>query len=307
VWSQASDVSLLDAFAGNKNIRALPGETPNLEGIGFNEAKPPLDDPKVREAIMYAVDRQAIVDTIVKRNDPQASVMNCGFLALPSIGPWCHGAAGTPFSGFRYDPAKTAQILEQDGYTRGPGPNRYFQKNGKELTIPWSVISGNRRRELTENLEIERARTAGIHVIVANAPTDQFWENVQGGDFGIAEAGFGVPPDPSIEATFGCDQFPTKANGFTGGNAAHWCDWTATTLMRRADHTLNQGARLKLMQQIYELEAKDFVALPFYSVPFVGAWRTDRLAGPIGRWNSTWYGFFWNMDQWYCVRPGACS
>jgi peptide/nickel transport system substrate-binding protein len=304
-WPQAPDTNILAALKKSANVKAVVGEGPYLEGIGFNQSMQPLDDPKVREALMYAIDREAIVNTLVKQNDPNAKVIDCAFLALPTIGPWCKGRAGAPFSRFTYNPALVASILESDGYTKGA--DGYYQKDGKDLSLPWSVISGNRRRERTQELEIEKARLAGIRLYQQNYPAGEFWDMVYTGKFGLGEAGFIVWSDPSIESTFGCDQFPTKENGYSLGNAVRWCNQEATALMKQADQELDPRKRLALMQQVYGFEASDFVALPLYALPFIGAWRTDRLAGPIGRWNATFYGFFWNMDRWYCVRPGACD
>ncbi len=304
-WPQAPNSGILARLNKSPNVRAVTGEGPYLEGIGFNESMPPLDDPQVREAVMYAIDRHAIVDTLVKLNDPKAKVLDCAFLSLPTIGPWCRGPNGTPFSKFQYNRARVAQILEGDGYTKGQ--DGYFQKDGKELTVPWSVVTGNTRRESTQNLEIEKARLAGIRLVAENYSVDPFWDRIATGQFGMAEAGFIVGPDPAIESTFGCDRFPTKENDFSAGNGVRWCNREATALMLEADEELDQAKRVRLMQQVYGFEARDFVALPLYALPFIGAWRTDRLAGPVGRWNATFYGLFWNMDRWYCVRPGACT
>jgi hypothetical protein len=36
-------------------------------------------------------------------------------------------------------------------------------------------------------------------------------------------------------------------------------------------------------------------------LPAVSAWRSDKIAGPIGLWNGTPYGLFFNIDDWYLV------
>ncbi len=68
--------------------------------------------------------------------------------------------------------------------------------------------------------------------------------------------------------------------------------------MKRSDKELNVQQRLSLFDQIYSLEAKDFLSLPLYVLPSVSAWRTDRIAGPIGQYNSSIYGLFFNMNEW---------
>ena len=47
------------------------------------------------------------------------------------------------------------------------------------------------------------------------------------------------------------------------------------------------------------------VGVPMYVLPQLTAWRTDIIAGPIGEWNSTIYGSFFNANEWYLVDGGA--
>jgi peptide/nickel transport system substrate-binding protein len=301
-----SDVSFADEFAGHSEIRVAGGPGPNFEALWFNQSKPPLDDPMVREAFMYAVDRQAIVDAIIKPNDPNAQVVNCGFVALPSIGPWCQGPRGTPFAPFHYDPKMVATILEKDGYHLGS--DGYFQKDGRDLTIDWSTTSGNRRRETTQALEIEKARLVGIKLTTSNSSAELlFADRFPANDVQMSMAASAVYVDPSVEAIFACDQIPNSANAYSGYNYSRWCDPRADDLMHRADQEIDLDVRLDLVQSLYALEAEDFMGLPLFSPPALAAWRTDRLAGPVGEWLTSGQGLFWNMDEWYCARPGACG
>ena len=50
---------------------------------------------------------------------------------------------------------------------------------------------------------------------------------------------------------------------------------------------------------MYELEAQDMIGLPLFVVPAIVGWRSDRIAGPIGAYNSSPYGTFFNMNEWY--------
>src|SRR5436309_3222525 len=90
-------------------IDARPGTT--AEVMWFNLRQAPTSDPAVREALMYAIDRRALVDQLLKPFDPDASVLNCGLMAVPSIGPWCDAAA---FEGFTYAPDRARAILAAD-------------------------------------------------------------------------------------------------------------------------------------------------------------------------------------------------
>jgi len=306
IYPQPSNVSLLKQVGTNPNVKAVGGDGVYFEALWFNLDKAPFTDPKVREAVMYAIDRQAVIDAIVKLNNPNGEVLNCGILSFPNIGPWCQGSAGTPFAGFTYDCNKVSEILTGDGYAKGS--DGYFAKDGKDLTIPWSTVAGNARRETTQALELEKAKACGVKLVVKNyEATDLFSNKLPKGDYVMGEYAQGGSPDPAITSILACDQFPTAANSYAGSNYNRWCNEDATAAMKSSDQELDVNKRVALLQQVYAAEAADFVGLPLYVLPAVSAWRADKLAGPVGAWNSSIYGVFWNIDEWYCAKAGACS
>src|SRR5439155_6927492 len=102
------------------------------------------------------------------------------------------------------------------------------------------------------------------------------------GEFTMADYATGGSVDPSVTSTFSCSAIPTAKNGYAGGNWSHWCNAQADRLMTASDRELDTQRRLQDFNQLYALEAKDFVALPLYVLPNVGVWRTDKIAGPVG-------------------------
>ena len=57
--------------------------------------------------------------------------------------------------------------------------------------------------------------------------------------------------------------------------------------------------RVQDFNQLYALEAKDVISLPLYVLPNVGAWRTDKIAGPVGSYVPSNLGMFYDMNRWY--------
>ncbi|HEY3211246.1 MAG TPA: ABC transporter substrate-binding protein, partial [Actinomycetota bacterium] len=162
IYPQPSDVSLLDQVSSNPNVKAVGSDGGFYEALWFQHESPPLDDPKVREAMMYAVDRQAVIDAIIKLNNPNAEVLNCGFVAFPNIGNWCQNK---PFEQFSYDPDKAKSILESDGYDCSSTP---CTKGGKKLVIEYSTVATNTRRTTTQELLKDKAKDAGIEFKIKN-------------------------------------------------------------------------------------------------------------------------------------------
>lgn len=279
----------LDELTSNAATSVVTGDGSYFEALWFNHSFPPLDDPHVREALMYAIDRQAVVDQIVKPWNPRAEVLDCGLVASPSVGPWCQTR---PFERFRYDPQRARAILEADGYTCVAAP---CTRNGKVLEIPYSVNAGSVRRTTAQQVIIDHALPAGFSLIPRNYDTSLFsgFPN-----YPLADYAQWAEVDPSVTQQFACGDFRNRRNP-VGDNWTNWCDPAAERLMRDADGELDPVRRAELMNLVYQIQALDFMSLPLYMLPAVSAWRTDRITGPIGAWNSSPYGLFFNMDQWY--------
>lgn len=88
---------------------------------------PPTDDVKVRQAINYAVNKQAIVDTVYRGT------------ATPAIGVLAKSMLDDPsLQNYPFDQAKAKQLLDEAGWTAGSGGMR--EKNGQKLTIVINAI-----------------------------------------------------------------------------------------------------------------------------------------------------------------------
>ncbi len=115
------------ALAQLKSNRGLRIETRSFPGSSYfwwlNVKLPPTDDIQVRRALSYAINRNAIVTSVYKGLD----VVGCGLLSqylLKDINACTY---------YPYNPARAAQLLEEDGWKLGP--NNVRTKGGKPLTL----------------------------------------------------------------------------------------------------------------------------------------------------------------------------
>lgn len=90
----------------NLKVAQFPGV--NVVYLNFNTQDEVLKDPRVRQAIAYAIDRQAIVKELLLG---QARVANS---ILPEQS-WAY----TPGQVYNYDPERAKQILDEAGYKAG--------------------------------------------------------------------------------------------------------------------------------------------------------------------------------------------
>jgi peptide/nickel transport system substrate-binding protein/oligopeptide transport system substrate-binding protein len=77
--------------------------------MSINEKIPPFENPKVREALMYAIDRQTLIDALYYGT------------GVPAKGILSPGLAGfnDKLPGFPYDPEKAKALLKEAGYENG--------------------------------------------------------------------------------------------------------------------------------------------------------------------------------------------
>ena len=62
---------------------------------------------------------------------------------------------------------------------------------------------------------------------------------------------------------------------------------------------VDMDKRIGMIHEIGKAVRSDLVWLPFYQLPLVGAWRSDRVAGPIGEFTMSAYTNFWNINKWH--------
>jgi peptide/nickel transport system substrate-binding protein len=83
----------------------------------------PTDSLKVRQALNYGINRDEYVNTIYKGSSRRACApLAAGMLDERSLCDY-----------YPYNPSKAAQLLEEDGWKKGP--DGLWQKNGQKLTV----------------------------------------------------------------------------------------------------------------------------------------------------------------------------
>ena len=128
---------------------------------GFNTTKPPFDDPKVRQAFSLAVDRQKLIDTVLKGEQKPASAFACpGIFGSP--------AEDASFEGLTFDPVRAAQILAEAGYANGTGL--------PDITLMYNTSEGHRR--IAEFIQANWKEYLGAEVKLANQEAGVFLDTI---------------------------------------------------------------------------------------------------------------------------------
>jgi peptide/nickel transport system substrate-binding protein len=289
---------IVDSLESDDAVEFDFGAGTQFEGLWFNQASllnedTPLKDPAVREALLHAVDRQAILDEVILPNFPETELLNCGGW-VPTVGEWCDQ---TDFEDATYDPDLVASLLEEAGWAQGG--DGIYAKDGQRLSITWQTVAGNARREAIQALIIPELEELGIEVTADNSDADTLFQvRLPQLDTEMALYAQVASPDPTVTTLFACENIPSEANDFSGQNGSGWCDEDATELMHQADRTVDPDARLELTRQIGDAIREQAVWLPFYQLPLITAWRTDLVTGPVGEFTDSPLSGFWNVYDW---------
>jgi len=306
---QPSNVSIVKQIASNPSIMAHAEAAAGgfFESHWINDDKTfpaeggkpnPLNDPKVREAYFWAVDRDQIIKGLIQLNQPDAEVLNCGLLSYPGT-PYCQVQ---PFSKYHYDPAMSLSILKSDGWDCSKVPASPCTKGSETLNLLYATVAGNARRETTQELLKNSIKATGFDYTFKNAEaTDLFGNVAPHGDFQIADFAQGGTIDPGVSGTLGCGSVPTKANGYGGGNFDRWCDPAFDKLTGSADQQLDQAKRVEIENQIMQYQADHFIFLPLYVLPQMLVWNDDKVGSTeeITTWVPTPEGPLYGLEHWF--------
>jgi peptide/nickel transport system substrate-binding protein len=92
----------------NSNLKILDRPAFNVGYVGFNQAKPPMNNLKVRQAVAYGLDRASVVNKFYAGR---------GQVATEFLPPLVQGYAGKGVPTYPFNPAKAKQLLQQAGLT----------------------------------------------------------------------------------------------------------------------------------------------------------------------------------------------
>ena len=167
----------LPQFEADPRFQVLVGSTEGETILSTNNKQPPFDNPKVRQALAHAIDRQAIID---------GAMFGYGTPIGTHFAP--HNPAYVDLTGqSSYDPEKAKALLAEAGYA-----------DGFETTLHLPPPSYARRGG-----EIIAAQLAqvGISAKITNVEWAQWLETVfRGKDFGLTIVSHTEPFDIGIYA-----------------------------------------------------------------------------------------------------------
>jgi peptide/nickel transport system substrate-binding protein len=234
------------------------------EHIDLNLDNPILRDRRVRQALVYALDREAISRELFAGRQP---------VAHASVSPldWVHSE---DIPTYPYDPARAAELLDEAGWSTLENGFRH-NAQGERLSLELMTTAGNRSRELVQQVLQSQWRESGIEVRIRNEPARVFFgETVRKRAFtGLAMFAWLSSPESVPRTTLKSDEIPTPENGWGGQNYTGYRNAEMDELVDAIEIELNRDKRRTLWHRLQVLYATDLPVIPLY-------WRANAYVLP---------------------------
>jgi len=209
--------------------------------LTINHHRDPLSSRQFRQALAYAIDREALVQ-ITQRGHALAGSPGM----IPPTSDWYN--PDTPQ--YEYDPAKAIRLLEELGYGLEDG---YFIRDGEVLEL--ELLATADFKEVGQFI-MQQLEEAGIKIDFRTLEAKTVDAKVEAWDFDLAIYGHGGLYEPSILKRVIMDE------GFN--SARYTSNETLNQLLQAQLTEMDSEKRKDLVFQIQEVYAQDLPALTLY-------------------------------------------
>ncbi|MHA0042151.1 peptide ABC transporter substrate-binding protein [Deinococcus sp. PEB2-63] len=216
-----------------------------------------LDDPRMRQALLYSIDRDALVKALFQGKQPVSNSW---------IGP-VSKLYKKDVTDYNLNVAKAKQLFAALGWT--PGSDGILQKGGKKLSLNFSTTAGNSTRERVQQILQAQWKSVGVQVNIQNYPASvvfgpDFLSKGESGKWDMAMYAWTNNPVFEEGNLWKSEGIPTAANGYSGQNNPGWNNADYDKLYKQAKVEFNQADRIKLFDRMQAIWNSEVPSLPLY-------------------------------------------
>ena len=275
--------SLFEEISRQPNVAAIKYESYSTTYMAFQldpEKSPLFQDKRVRQALIYAIDRESVAKAIFFG----LSTVAPGTMPPPS---WAY-APDQIKTKYPYDLKRAEQLLDEAGWTKGSDGIR--AKDGRKLAFNiWTGPAGNKEREQYITALQQMWRAVGVDATPKTEEWNAFLSRLNDTkDFEVYLSGYALGTDPDQSTFFTCDNYK---NGF---NRVKYCNPRVDELMAQGVTELDQNKRKQLYIEAQNILMEDLPQV-FLDYPQATVAVNKRVKNLIPnainlRWNAhTWW------------------
>ncbi|MDI6823036.1 MAG: ABC transporter substrate-binding protein [Bacillota bacterium] len=216
--------------------------------VAYNFSKPLFQDLRVRRAIDYAIDREAILSSVYEgRGQVGYSPIHPGL-----VGYWKESEQ-PPYAHPR-DLAKAGSLLDEAGWKDADGDGMR-EKDGKPLKLRLYTMPAGRWPLLAELVQAQ-LKEAGIATEITSYEFSTLLDYLQKGDYDLTMFGYTWIGGDAGDIL---NMLLNSAQAGKGLNISHYKNPAMDDLLARARRTLDQQERFEILRDIQKLFLEDAV------------------------------------------------
>ncbi|MEF3353687.1 ABC transporter substrate-binding protein [Paenibacillus sp. GYB006] len=211
--------------------------------VGMNHERAKFQDPKVRQALVYGLNRAEIVEAVYGKF---ADVIN-----IPqSKESWAYTSEG--IEAYDFDIEKAKSLLDEAGWTVGKDGIR--EKDGEKFTIDFSGTAENPVVDALLPIMIANYQELGIKVNAETLDFNAILDKLDKSEYDMYFMAWGLTPDPdgTVYTTDGAQ------------NRVHYSNKEYDDLMKQGKKTLDVEKRKEIYAQAYQVLNKDIADILMY-------------------------------------------
>ncbi|WP_460237354.1 peptide ABC transporter substrate-binding protein [Aurantivibrio plasticivorans] len=225
------------------------------EHIDLNLDNPILKDKRVRQALLYAIDRELISQQLFNGIQPVAhgDISPLDKVYSPDI------------KRYPFDVNKAKSLLEEAGWDIIKKGVRH-NANGDALRLELNTTAGNKTRELVQQVLQSQWKQVGVDIRIRNEPPRVFFgQTTRERKFGsmVMYAWMSSPenpPRPQLHST----EIPSEANNYSGQNYTGFRNSEMDELLAALEEELDFEKRTPLWKRMQDIYVEELPALPLY-------------------------------------------
>lgn len=240
--------------------------------LAFNLENKVLSNPEVRQAISYAIDKNAII----------ASIYNGKYTAadfpLPNTN-WLYQGKNEN----KYDTERAKQILQDNGWEfKYNYWQKYVNYYTRRLSFNLVVNSSNSTRVQVAEMIKQQLEAIGIKVTIVKANDNQYNNYKTYKNYDMILCGTYIGTSPDLERYF------------ADGNLANFQNEEAKTIINDLRNITDKELLKEKYKRLYEIYTSEIPYLSLYYSYDITAY-SKSLAGSI---SANWYNVFCNISSW---------
>lgn len=225
------------------------------EQISINMDNEWLQDRRVRQALIHALNREEISQQLFHGKQPVAHTW------LPPG----HEGYNPNVRQFAHDSVRARALLTEAGFT--PGSDGILRdRTGKRFELVIMTTAGYAVREQVQLIIKEQFKTVGIDLKIDNRPASVLFGQI------LRQRQFPhlmmyAPGWTALSlgyAAWHSTQIPTPANNFEGGNFSGWRHEGNDKLLQEIAEELDTSRRVQLLKRQQEIWAEELPGIPLW-------------------------------------------